>query len=145
MFDIIGKRRYGYLLSAILVTTGLLFILATLIPNGNVGLQFSIAYTGGTLWEVHFEDGTPDPVAVRAVLDGQGLAGSEVAITGSGDRDYVLIRTEALTLVEPEVLEGSAAAALAATPSPDVSPPAGSAAPLTTPSASVAAAAAAAA
>ena len=68
MLDIIGKRRYGYLLSAILVTTGLLFIFATLIPNGNVGLQFSIAYTGGTVWEVHFEGDTPDPVAVRAVL-----------------------------------------------------------------------------
>ena len=37
MFDIIGKRRYGYMLSAILVTIGLVFILATLIPNGNVG------------------------------------------------------------------------------------------------------------
>ncbi len=61
MLDLIGKRRYGYALSLVLVVTGLLFILATLIPNGNVGLQFSIAYTGGTVWEVHFEDGTPDP------------------------------------------------------------------------------------
>ncbi len=123
MFDIVGKRRYGYLLSAIMVTTGLLFILATLIPNADVGLQFSIAYTGGTVWEVHFEDGTPDPVAVRAIVEDQGLPGSEVAITGSGDRDYVLIRTEALTLVEPEVLEGSAAAAAAAASrSPGASP-----------------------
>ena len=57
MFDIIGKRKYGYILSGILVSLGLFFILATLIPNGNVGLQFSIAYTGGTVWEVHFEEG----------------------------------------------------------------------------------------
>ena len=112
MFDIIGKRRYGYLLSAILVTTGLLFILATLIPNGNVGLQFSIAYTGGTVWEVHFEDGAPDPAAVRAVLEEQGLDG-EVAITSSGDNEYVLMRTEALSLQKPELTEGSAAAAAA--------------------------------
>ena len=83
MFDIIGKRRFGYLLSAILVSTGLVFILVTLIPNGNVGLQFSIAYTGGTVWEVHFEGETPDPVAVRTVLEEQGLSGSEVAITRS--------------------------------------------------------------
>ncbi|HSM34633.1 MAG TPA: protein translocase subunit SecF, partial [Anaerolineae bacterium] len=96
------------------VVTGLLFILATLIPNGNVGLQFSIAYTGGTVWEVHFEDGTPDPVAVRAVLEEQGLPGSEVAITSSDERDYVLIRTEALTLQAPQISEGSAAAAVAA-------------------------------
>ena len=68
MLDIISKRKYGYVLSAIMVTVGVLAILATLIPNGGVGLQFSIAYTGGTVWEVHFEDGTPDPNDVRAVL-----------------------------------------------------------------------------
>ena len=59
MIDIIGKRRYGYLLSGILTLIGAIFILATLIPNGNVGLQFSIAYTGGTVWEIHFEEGVP--------------------------------------------------------------------------------------
>jgi preprotein translocase SecF subunit len=137
VLDLIGKRRYGYALSVLLVLPGLLFIVATLIPNGNVGLQFSIAYTGGTVWEVHFEDGTPDPLAVRAVLEEQGLAGSEVAITSSDERDYVLIRTAALTLQQPEVVEGSAAAALAAAQAsalPGTSPaPAGSAAPGTSP------------
>ena len=112
MIDIIGKRRYGYLLSGILIVTGLLFILATLIPNGNVGLQFSIAYTGGTVWEIHFEEGTPDPNDVRSVLADQGLTG-EVAITEANDREFVLIRTEAL-LQETELTEGSAAAAAAA-------------------------------
>ena len=114
MIDIIGKRRYGYLLSAIMVTIGLIAILATLIPNGNVGLQFSIAYTGGTVWEVHFEEGTPDPAEVRAVLEEQGLSGSDVAITSSDLREFVLIRTEALDLQKPELVEGSAAAAVAA-------------------------------
>jgi preprotein translocase SecF subunit len=124
VFNIIGRRKYGYILSAIAVTTGLLFILATLIPNGNVALQFSIAYTGGTIWEVGFEDGTPDPVEVRAILEEQGLPGSEVAITSSDARDYVLIRTEALALIETELAEGSAAAAAAlaaASASPEVS------------------------
>ena len=69
MIDIIGKRRYGYILSSVAMVIGAIFILATLIPNGNVGLQFSIAYTGGTVWEVHFEDGTPEPNDVRAVLE----------------------------------------------------------------------------
>ena len=109
MIDIIGKRRYGYILSATLMVIGLVFILATLIPNGNVGLQFSIAYTGGTVWEVHFEDGTPEPNDVRAVLEEVGLDG-EVAITEANDQEFVLIRTEALSLQEPELAEGSAAA-----------------------------------
>ena len=113
MIDLIGKRRYGYIISGILVSIGLIFILATLIPNGNIGLQFSIAYTGGTVWEVHFEDDTPDPNDVRAVLEDLGLTG-EVAITEANDLEYVLIRTEALSLQAPELAEGSAAAALAA-------------------------------
>lgn len=142
MLDLVRRRRYGYILSAILVTTGLVFIFATLIPNGNVGLQFSIAYTGGTVWEVGFEDGAPDPADVRTVMEEQGLPNSEVAITRSDDRDYVLIRTEALALVKPEVTEGSAAAAALAQASAEASgnvtatgeaaqsePPPGSAAP----------------
>lgn len=143
MHDLISKRKYGYALSAILVTVGLLFTLATLIPNGNVGLQFSIAYTGGTVWEIHFEEGLPEPDAVRAVLEEQGLPGSEVAITGTGDRDYVLIRTEALALIGQDAVSTeivgtdtapeSSSAADATPAAPAGSPaPAASAAPLAT-------------
>jgi preprotein translocase SecF subunit len=128
VLDIIGKRRYGYLFSAILTGLGLVFVLATLLPNAGLGLQFSIAYTGGTVWEVHFEGDTPDPADVRAVLDEHGLPGSEVAITGEAPREYVLLRTEALALDEPEVSEGSAAAALASA-APDASAAVSSAAP----------------
>lgn len=113
MLEIIAKRRYGYAFSLILTIVCLVFILATLLPNAGIGLQFSIAYTGGTVWEVHFEDGAPDPADVRGVLEELGHPGSEVAITGDPEREYVLIRTEALTLVDPNVTEGSTAAALA--------------------------------
>jgi preprotein translocase SecF subunit len=113
VLDIIGKRRYGYAFSLVLTIICLIFILATLLPNAGIGLQFSIAYTGGTVWEVHFEDGAPDPAEIRAALEELGHGGSEVAITGDPEREYVLIRTEALTLVDPNVTEGSAAAALA--------------------------------
>lgn len=144
MHDLISKRKYGYVLSAILVTVGLVFTLATLIPNGNVGLQFSIAYTGGTIWEVHFQDGVPEPDDVRAILEAQDLPGSEVAITGAGGREYVLMRTEALALIEQEdvalgtaVTESEPVASPAAVESPGASPvvdasaaPAASAAPL---------------
>ena len=128
MIDIIGKRRYGYILSSILTIVGAIFILGTLIPNGGIGLQFSIAYTGGTVWEIGFEDGTPDPNDVRAVLEEQGLTG-EVAITEANEVEYVLIRTEALSLQAPDVVEGSAAAAVAAEQSAE---PVGSTAPQAT-------------
>jgi preprotein translocase SecF subunit len=121
VLDFIGKRHYGYIFSGTLTIVGLLFLAATFIPGAGLGLQFSIAYTGGTVWEVHFDGETPDPEAVRSALEDHGLSG-EVAITGSEEREYVLIRTEALALVESQVTEGSAAAAVAAaSASPDVS------------------------
>jgi preprotein translocase SecF subunit len=98
--DFVGKRRWFYALSAAVIIPGLVFILLTFIPGSGVGLQFSIAYTGGTIWEVHFEEGAPRPDSVRAVLEQQGLAGSEVAITTANEREYVLIRTEALSLID---------------------------------------------
>ena len=116
MLDIIGKRRYAYAVSLVIMVVGMVFILATLIPNGGVGLQFSIAYTGGTVWEVHFEDGTPDLDSVHAVLAEQELPGSEVAITGADDREFVLIRTEELSLIDAEAPGDPEALELASLP-----------------------------
>ena len=59
MFDIIGKRRWFYLISLAITIPGLIFILLTPLTGGKVGLQFSIDFTGGTVWEVHFANGTP--------------------------------------------------------------------------------------
>ncbi|HEY8135777.1 MAG TPA: hypothetical protein VIF08_07010, partial [Candidatus Limnocylindrales bacterium] len=92
MFDIIGRRRWFYIFSLLITVPGLIFILLTPISGGKVGLQFSIDFTGGTVWEVHFKNGTPTGQAVQEVMAAQGLPGS-VAITTSGDKEYVLIRT----------------------------------------------------
>jgi preprotein translocase subunit SecF len=135
VYDIVGKRRWFYLFSALITIPGLLFVLAGPLTNGQVGLQFSIDFTGGTIWEVHFRDGTPTPAQVREVLAEQDLDGS-VAITTSGDREYILIRTEPIGLVDfPEpspspspTLDASpspspdGAASPGASPSPDTSP-----------------------
>ena len=99
MFDIIGKRRWFYAFSLLVTIPGLIFILLTPISGGKVGLQFSIDFTGGTVWEVHFKDGTPTSTQVQAVMAAQDLPGS-AAITTSGDREYVLIRTIQIGLAE---------------------------------------------
>ena len=64
VFDIIGKRRWFFLFSALITIPGLLFILLTPLTGEKEGLQFSIDYTGGTKWEIRFEDAnvTPDQV-----------------------------------------------------------------------------------
>ncbi len=61
VFDIIGKRRWFYALSLAVLIPGLIFILLTPITGGKKGLQFSIDFTGGTVREIHFANGTPTP------------------------------------------------------------------------------------
>jgi len=156
VFDIVGKRRWFYVFSAIIMIPGLIFILLTPFSNGTAGLKFSIDFTGGTVWEIHFKDGTPDPRQVQEVMSDLDLPGS-AAITTSNNVEYVLIRTVQIGLQEapsptrqPSVSPGasgspgasaspdaSAAAAPSATPSPGSSAAASpSAAPSASPSAS---------
>jgi len=130
MYDIVGKRRWFYVFSALITIPGLIFLLLTPLTGGQLGLQFSIDFTGGTVWEVRFRDQTPTPAQVREVMAEQGLPGS-VAITTTGDQQYVLIRTEPIGLTDfeevpppgatPEATPDGTPAA-EATPGPDASP-----------------------
>jgi preprotein translocase SecF subunit len=153
MFDIVGKRRWFYIFSALITIPGIIFILLTPLTGGKAGLQFSIDFTGGTVWEIHFRDGTPTTLDVQEVMSAHGLPGS-AAITTSGEREYVLIRTEQIGLAEfpgtspapgssaSPAASGSPGASAAASGSPAAS--AGtSAAPSAAPSASPAASASA--
>jgi preprotein translocase SecF subunit len=133
VYDVIGKRKWFYLVSLAFTIPGLIFILLTFIPGSRMGLQFSIAYTGGTIWEVHFQDSNPNPDDVHAVLVAQGLDG-EVNRTSTEGRDYILIRTEPLLRETEGVTNGA-----------DASPaPGASAAPAASAGASIAPAASAA-
>ena len=98
MFDIIGKRNWFFLLSACVTIPGLIFILLTPLTHGAAGLKFSIDYTGGTLWEIHFKNAQPTPGQVKAVLVAQGLPDSQVSSTSGG---YLLIRTSPIGLEPP--------------------------------------------
>jgi len=137
VFDIIGRRRWFYVFSALITIPGLVFLLLTPLTGGQVGLQFSIDFTGGTVWEVHFRDGTPTPAQVREVLTEQGLDGS-AAITTAGDREYVLIRTEQIGLTDfPDASPGtspSPAGSPGASGSPAGGSPAANGSPATSPS-----------
>ncbi len=134
MFDVIGKRRWFYLVSLILTIPGLFFILLT--PISNAGLQFSIDYTGGTKWEVRFQDPSVTPDQVVAVLASEGLD----AVALSTSSGFIEIKTVSLELppqpsptpvaslpppgASPES-GASAAASSSPTPSASASPIAG--------------------
>ena len=114
MRDIIGKRNWFFAFSLVLTIPGLIFILLGPITNGAAGLQFSIDYTGGTKWEIRFEDTAVTPEQVQAILATQGEGDATVQRTTD---DFLLIRMGAVGLVE----------ASSPTPIPSVSPaPSGS-------------------
>ena len=141
MFDIIGKRRYLYIFSLFLTIPGLVLILLT--PFTDLGLQFSIDYTGGTRWVIRFEDRDVTPEQVKSVFTEAGLASTVIREAD----DYLEIRTEQVVGLReapaatptPAASQGPAASASPATsaspgPSPTPTPaPSASASPGSSP------------
>ncbi len=123
MLDLIGKRRWFFLFSGLIVVPGLFFIILGPITGGKAGLQFSIDYTGGTQWDIKFKDASVTPAQVQDVLTAAGYE-SQVAPISNG---YLEIKTIPLGLIEGP----------ASTPSPSESP-AASGSPAPSGSASVA-------
>ena len=76
MYDIVGKRRWYYLFSALITIPGLFFIAIG-------GLKPSIDFTGGTVWQVRFLD-EPAPEAVQAALVELGHPEATVEAVDSG-------------------------------------------------------------
>jgi preprotein translocase subunit SecF len=114
MFDVIGKRRWFYLFSALLTIPGLIFILLS--PFTDAGLQPTIDYTGGTRWEIRFADPAVTPDQVEQVFDANGLEATAIR-TGSG---FIEIKTVPIGLVvEPSP---SASTTPSGSPAPSGSP-----------------------
>ncbi|HET8785820.1 MAG TPA: protein translocase subunit SecF [Candidatus Limnocylindrales bacterium] len=132
MFDIVGKRNWFFLLSALVTIPGLIFILLTPLTNGAAGLKFSIDYTGGTEWSIRFQDPNVDPNAVRVELVSLGQEDATVTKTGRGFLD---IRMSALDLRAVPQPTSPPAASPSASPGGSVGPvgPGTSVAPTATP------------
>lgn len=122
VFDVIGKRRWFYLFSLLVTIPGLFFILLT--PTGSGGLQFTIDYTGGTRWEIRFEDQAVTPDQVKAVFAAQGLEATAVA-TGSG---FIEIKTQQIVGLQENEPAATPVATLAPSSSAGSAAPSGSAA-----------------
>ncbi len=95
MFDIIGKKRWFFLISLLVTIPGLVFILLTPLTGGKEGLQFTIDYTGGTTWQIRFADPSVGADAVAAAFHENGLQ----AIVVKQDNGFMDIKTEALGLL----------------------------------------------
>src|SRR5918999_1281891 len=114
MYDIVGKRRWYFTLSALLTIPGLVFIFLG-------GLKPSIDFTGGTEWEVRYAE-RPSATEVASALAELGY--EDAVVTGLPD-GFLRIRTEPIDLLPESPLPvPSAPATPAVTPeaSPDASP-----------------------
>jgi preprotein translocase subunit SecF len=132
MFDIVGKRRWYFLFSALITIPGLIFIILG-------GLKPSVDFTGGTVWQVRYAD-DPAPAEVQAALVELGHPEATVRQLGDG---YLEIRTEPVGLLPPQTplpsfslvpspggapasaapsATGTAAASPSGTPAPTASP-----------------------
>ncbi|MDP3964614.1 MAG: protein translocase subunit SecF [bacterium] len=61
MYNIIQKRQYWFILSAVLIIPSIVFIALG-------GLKFNIDFTGGTIWQLRFSETAPAPAEIESVL-----------------------------------------------------------------------------
>ena len=93
MYNIVGKRGWYFIFSALLIIPGLLSMIAP--PgwaSGGSGLRPGIDFTSGSVLNISFEE-PASPAAVRNVM--ASLGHSEALVQAVGD-DSVLIRTRVL-------------------------------------------------
>jgi preprotein translocase subunit SecF len=90
MYDIVGKRRWYFLFSAMITIPGLIFIALG-------GLKPTVDYTGGTVWQVRFAD-RPTASDVESAL--VALDHPEATVTALQD-GFLQIRTSPIDLLPP--------------------------------------------
>jgi preprotein translocase SecF subunit len=97
VFDVIGKRNWFFLFSGLILVPGLIFILLTPLTNGKAGLQFSVDYTGGTVWQFTFKNPDASIDEVRKVVVAQ-IPDAEVSEDTAHQFE---IRTKQADLIPP--------------------------------------------
>jgi preprotein translocase subunit SecF len=113
MFDIIGKRLWFFLFSGLILVPGVIFIVLTPLSNGKQGLQFSVDYTGGTVWEIKFVNPDADGADVARVLTEYGIVEPEISKDTAG---YFKIRMKETNLMPPPTLPPTAGPSSSASP-----------------------------
>ncbi len=92
MFDIVGKRYWYFLISALIIIPGLVAMVFSSLQYG-APFRLGVDFTGGSLLELRFDQPVP-PEEVRQVFVDRGYTDTSVQTTGGGES--VLIRTKLL-------------------------------------------------
>jgi preprotein translocase subunit SecF len=89
MFNIVQKRQWYFLLSALIIIPGVVAMVYSIIVLGSP-IKLSIDFTGGSLLELRFEEPV-QPSEVRQVFIDNGYTGTAVTTTAD---DTILVRTK---------------------------------------------------
>lgn len=82
MFRLVEKRKWYFLLSAIVIVPGLIAMIYSLATMGTP-FKLAIDFTGGTLWQMQFTQAV-QPADLRQVLVEQGITEASVTTLGQG-------------------------------------------------------------
>jgi preprotein translocase subunit SecF len=100
MFNIVEKRHWYFVLSALFIIPGLVAMIYSVVISGSP-IKLGIDFTGGTLLELRFDQDIA-PSQVRQVFVDNGYPGTTVQTTGERT---VLVRTKPLDPQEKDQLE----------------------------------------
>jgi preprotein translocase subunit SecF len=103
MYNLVERRTLWYIISAILITPGIVLMIWSTVARGTP-LPLSIDYTGGTLWEMRFA-GPTAPADVRRVFVQAGYA--DTFAFNVEDPDTVQVKFKDIAPEEKEVLVAS--------------------------------------
>ncbi len=90
MFNIVEKRHWYFLFSALIIIPGLVVMIYSIAMFGSP-VKLGIDFTGGALLELRFDQDV-QPADLREILADNGFTGSTVQTTT--DEQTVLIRTK---------------------------------------------------
>jgi len=91
LYNIVEKRGWYFLLSALVILPGLVAMIYSTITYGSP-LRLSIDFTGGSFWELRFEQPV-QPTEVRDVFTEAGLGDTVVQTVGDGRTVVVRLKT----------------------------------------------------
>jgi preprotein translocase subunit SecF len=101
MYDIVGRRRWYFLFSALITIPGLIFIALG-------GLKPTVDFTGGTVWQVTFAS-NPSPQEVHAALVDLGHPEATVRSIGAGQLEIRTAPVDLLPAATPAPIPSAAA------------------------------------
>jgi preprotein translocase subunit SecF len=101
MFNIVERRHWYFLLSALIIIPGLVAMIYSIAVFGSP-IKLGIDFTGGALLELRFQQAM-QPAQVRQVFVDNGYPGTTVQTTA--DEETILIRTKPLDPATKDQLE----------------------------------------